>query len=88
MSVVENPILVDYEEVREHSHLSNPVSEGLLRSGRFGTRIKEVPHYVIRDLFDSSIFLLWCVCVCVCVSVCVCVCVCVCDFIKTFLTEK
>ena len=56
----ENPILLDEEEDKENSPpITTPVSErptlppALLRSRPFGTRIKNVPYYVYRDLFQK-----------------------------------
>ena len=58
--LAENPILLDEEEDQENSPrtTTTPVSErstrppALLRSRRFGTRIKNVPDYVYRNLFQ------------------------------------
>ena len=54
----ENPILLDEAEEKKNSPPTTPVSErprrlpALLRSRLFGTRIKNVPDYVCRNLFQ------------------------------------
>ena len=50
----ENPILLDEEEDKENSPPTTKASEipALLRSRPFGTRIKNVPDYVYRKLFQ------------------------------------
>ena len=62
---VENPIVLDEEKDNENASPSTPVSERptepprLLRSRAFGARIKNLPNYVSRNLFQ---YLLPCLC--------------------------
>ena len=55
---VENPIVLDEEQDKENAPPTTPVSERptepprLLRSRAFGARIKNVPDYVYRNLFE------------------------------------
>ena len=57
-SSVENPIVLDEDEIKEKAAPSTPVSERptepprLLRSRAFGARMENVPNYVYRNLFQ------------------------------------